>query len=248
MKLEILYEDNHLIAVEKPAGIITQRDSTGRLSLIDMVKEYIREKYGKPGEVFLGAVHRLDRTVSGPVLFARTSKAAGRLFDEFKYRRVLKLYAALVHNPAGAGAGERSTGPQDWKTLSHHLERKRDTTKIAPRAGAKTKEASLQYSVIGHDDRYALLLIRLLTGRKHQIRAQLAGIGCPIFGDIRYGSREHDDPDAIGLHSCHLRFIHPTLKTPIAINSRLPERIASRLSPVISIDEIAGNTNWEELC
>ncbi|HSV96488.1 MAG TPA: RluA family pseudouridine synthase [Spirochaetota bacterium] len=245
MKLEILYEDNHLIAVEKPAGIITQRDSTGRLSLIDMVKEYIREKYDKPGEVFLGAVHRLDRTVSGPVLFARTSKAAGRLFDEFKYRRVLKLYAALVHNPAGAG--EKSAGTPEWKTLSHHLERKRDTTKIAQRAGIKTKDASLRYSVLGHDDRYALLLVHLLTGRKHQIRAQLAAIGCPIVGDLRYGAHDPGDPDAIGLHSCHLRFIHPTLKIPIAINSKLPERIASRLSPDIPLDEIAAKISWEEL-
>lgn len=245
MKLEILYEDNHLIAVDKPAGIITQRDSTGRLSLIDMVKEYIREKYEKPGEVFLGAAHRLDRTVSGPVLFARTSKAAGRLFDEFKFRRVLKLYAALVHNPNVVG--ELNIGAKEWKTLSHHLERKRDTTIISPQAGAKTKEASLGYTVLARDERYALLLVRLHTGRKHQIRAQLAAIGCPIAGDVRYGSSERDHPDAIGLHSCHLRFMHPTLKVPIAINSRLPERIVSRLSPVISIDEIIADTDWDLL-
>lgn len=245
MELDILYEDNHLIVVMKPAGIITQRDSTGRLSLLDMVKEYIREKYDKPGEVFLGAVHRLDRTVSGPVLFARTSKAAGRLFDEFKQRRVLKLYAALVHAPSGAAG--RGDGLAEWTTLSHHLERKRDTTKIAAQAGDRTKEASLRYTVLSRDERYALLLIHLLTGRKHQIRAQLAAIGCPVVGDVHYGSAERTDPDAISLHSCYLRFNHPTLKVPVVIHSALPERITARLAPPVSIDEIVARTDWDGL-
>jgi len=227
MRLEILYEDNHVIAVEKPAGMITQRDSTGRTALIDLVKEYVRDKYGKPGEVFLGAVHRLDRTVSGPVLFARTSKAAGRLFDEFKYRRVMKLYAALVHDPSCSMAA--SGLHPAWRTLTHHLERRRDTTIIAATAGPKSKEASLTYAPIAWKSHLALLLINLHTGRKHQIRAQLAASGLPVTGDFRYGSPERDTPDAIGLHSCFLRFTHPTLKVPIEIHSELPARISSRV-------------------
>jgi len=243
MRLEILYEDNHLIAVEKPAGIITQRDSTGRTALIDLVKEYVREKYAKPGEVFLGAVHRLDRTVSGPVLFARTSKAAGRLFDEFKYRRVMKLYAALVHNPSClvAASGLHPV----WRTLTHHLERRRDTTIIAAAAGPKSKEASLEYAPLASTSHLALLLVNLHTGRKHQIRAQLAASGLPITGDFRYGSPERDSPDAIGLHSCFLRFTHPTLKVPIEIYSELPARISSRIDMPRPLGEIIRDMVYE---
>lgn len=236
MRLEILYEDNHIIAVEKPAGMITQRDSTGRMALIDLVKEYVREKYGKPGEVFLGAVHRLDRTVSGPVLFARTSKAAGRLFDEFKYRRVMKLYAALVHDPSCSLC---ASGPHPvWIQLTHQLERRRDTTIIAPTAGPKSKEASLEYAPLACTSRLALLLVNLHTGRKHQIRAQLAASGLPITGDFRYGSPERDSPDEIGLHSCFLRFMHPTIKVPIEIHSKLPTRISSRIDPPRPLSDI----------
>ena len=236
MELVILYEDNHVIAVEKPAGMITQRDGTGRTALIDIVKEYVREKYGKPGEVFLGAAHRLDRIVSGPVLFARTSKAAGRLFDEFKYRRVMKLYAALVHDPSGTMTVPGND--PEWKTLTHHLERRRDTTVIAASAVPRSKEASLSYAPIAVGPHLALLLVNLHTGRKHQIRAQLAAGGFPITGDFRYGSPEKDDPDSIGLHSCFIRFNHPTLKIPIEIYSGLPVRISSRIKPQRPLIEI----------
>ncbi len=228
MDLKILYEDTHLIVAEKPAGIITQRDSTGRDSLLDMVMRHVKRQHDGPEDPFLNAVHRLDRTVSGPVVFARNSRAAGRLTEAFRSRNVLKHYIAMVHNPDAAGTPAQGT--PEWKTLTHLLERKRDTVRVAAAPSGKTREASLRYTVLDRNGTCALLLVDLLTGRRHQIRVQLSAIGCPVAGDRHYGSPDRTSPDAIGLHSCRLRFNHPEHNTAVEIISEVPARIR-RLFP-----------------
>lgn len=223
--LKILYEDNHIIAIDKPLGVLTQQDSSGAESLLDMVREYIREKYSKPGRVFLGLVHRLDRQVSGVVVFARTSKAASRLFREFHQRSVLKIYCALVHRPAGIPPDDRAG---EWVYLFNDLVRRGSTTVLAPAQG-ESVNAALAYKVVAANDRYMLLLVKLLTGRKHQIRAQLSAAGIPVAGDRRYGSPERYPDKSICLHSYLLRVMHPTSGRVVEIRARIPDRIHSRI-------------------
>lgn len=227
MKLNVLYEDNHIIAVEKEAGILSQQDSTGVPSLLDMVKDYIKETYTKPGKVFLGLVHRLDKPVSGVIVFARTSKAAQRLHEEFAGHSVKKMYVALVeHNKLL----ERNV----WIECEDRLVRKRGYSEKAGSNSRNIKTARLKYMALAANDRYVLIMVDLLTGRKHQIRAQLAAQKMPIVGDYIYGSRETLGDDSICLHAAYMRFMHPTKKEPVELYSQIPERISAR----IDIDDI----------
>lgn len=217
--MEVLYEDNHLLAVSKAPGEIVQGDRTGDEPLVETCKAYIKEKYSKPGAVFLGVAHRLDRPVSGVVLFARTSKALTRLNDAFRRRDDLeKVYLALVE-----GHPDRPAA-----TLTHHLLRNRDQNKSYPvREGTKeakeAKEAVLEYRVVAQPtEGQTLLEIHLHTGRHHQIRAQLTAIGCPIVGDVKYGA-SHPLPDAsIALHARSLSLMHPVRREPITFIAPLP--------------------------
>lgn len=213
-KLEILYEDNHLIAVNKRVGDIVQGDKTGDEPLSEQVKAYIKEKYKKPGDVYLGVVHRIDRPVSGVVLYARTSKAASRLSRAFQEREVKKTYWAIVRN--------RPEMEED--TLVHHLRKNESQNKsYATKAGSKgSKRCELHYSLIGLTDRYWLLEVRPITGRHHQIRAQLAAIGSPIKGDIKYGADRTNKDGGIHLHARALEFEHPVKKEPIVIEAPVP--------------------------
>ena len=184
--MEVVYEDNHIIIVNKQSGEIVQGDKTGDRPLSDIVKDYIKEKYAKPGAVFLGVVHRLDRPVSGLVVFARTSKALTRLNDMFRNGEVHKTYWAIVQNPPQQPEG----------LLQHWLVRneKQNKSYAYDREKPQAKKAMLKYKVIGHSERYWLLEVNLLTGRHHQIRCQLAAMGCPIKGDLKYGSKR-SNPD-----------------------------------------------------
>jgi 23S rRNA pseudouridine1911/1915/1917 synthase len=232
MKLHILYEDNHIIAVEKEAGILSQQDSSGVPSLLDMVKDYIKKKYDKPGKVFLGLVHRIDKPASGVMVFARTSKAAQRLHREFAGRHVKKMYAALVERNRRI---ERDT----WIECEDRLVRKRGYSERAGAESKKVKTATMRYRELASNERYALLLVELHTGRKHQIRAQLASQSMPVVGDGAYGSREKLIDGSICLHAVHLRFMHPTKKEPVELYSQIPERISNR----IKID----NDLWQKI-
>jgi 23S rRNA pseudouridine1911/1915/1917 synthase len=225
MELNILYEDNHLIAVEKPAGLLIQGDSSGDETLIDRVKEYLRLKYRKPGEVFLGMVHRLDRPVSGAVLFARTSKAASRLFTEFSSRNVLKVYCAAVHCPS-----ERAGFGEGWQTLRGYLVREGDRSVVLEEKVQGALDCELEARVIARREGSALVMARLVTGRKHQIRAQLAALGMPVIGDARYGSDRRIKGGSIMLHSMCIRVAHPTRREPVEIVSEPPPSMLSLFS------------------
>lgn len=205
--LQVLYEDNHLIIVNKRPGDIVQGDKTGDLPLSDIVKAYLKVQYKKPGEVFLGVIHRLDRPTSGVIAFARTSKALSRMNALFKSKEVQKTYWALVQNPP----------PEDSGTLEHWLERNPKQNKSYARAKetAKGKKAILKYRLIRSLQRYFLLEIQLETGRHHQIRAQLTALGSPIKGDLKYGFPRSNPNGSIHLHARELEFIHPVKKTPL---------------------------------
>lgn len=199
--IDVLYEDNHLIAVNKRCGDIVQGDKTGDRCLADDVKEYLREKYRKPGNVFLGIPHRLDRPTSGAVLYTRTEKALSRISAAFKEQKVDKLYWAVVDKMPPAESG----------TLVHHLRRDRKKNKsfAGDRPGKETQEARLNYRLVGATNRYYLLEIELLTGRHHQIRAQLAAAGCRIRGDLKYGYPRSNPDGGIHLHARRIAFDHP---------------------------------------
>ena len=196
--MKVIYEDNHIIVVNKESGEIVQGDKTGDTPLSDTVKEYIRVKYNKPGNVFLGVVHRLDRPVSGLVVFARTSKALSRLCDMFRKGEVHKTYWAVVANRP----------PADEGTLENWLVRnERQNKSYAYNHEVKdSKKAILKYRVIGRSERYWLVEVNLLTGRHHQIRCQLAAMGCPIKGDLKYGARRSNPDGSISLMSHRVEF------------------------------------------
>ncbi|MBS1447436.1 MAG: RNA pseudouridine synthase [Odoribacter sp.] len=214
--MEILYEDNHIIAINKKTSDIVQADKSGDVPLSEEVKAYIKEKYNKPGEVFLGIPHRIDRPVSGVVLFARTTKALTRLNKMFQehYEEIKKTYWAIVGNLPS----------QDSATLIHYMVR--DTEKNKSHAYDKEKKGSkkaiLEYKLIGRSQRYYLLEIKLLTGRHHQIRCQLAKIGCPIKGDLKYGFPRSNENGGISLHAREISFIHPVSKERITITATPP--------------------------
>lgn len=214
--MQVLYEDNHIIAVSKTCHEIVQGDKTGDIPLSETVKAYIKEKYQKPGEVFLGVTHRLDRPTTGVVLFARTSKALTRLNDMFKsHEMIKKTYWAIVQSPPSAPQGR----------LENYLWRNEKQNKsFVVKPGTKdAKHAALSYKVIAQSDRYTLLEINLETGRHHQIRCQLAALGCPIRGDLKYGAKRSNPDGGISLHARKIEFIHPVSKLPIVITAPIPE-------------------------
>lgn len=214
--MEILYEDNHLIAVNKNTSEIVQGDKTGDTPLSETLKDWIKIKYNKPGNVFLGVVHRLDRPVSGVVLFAKTGKCLARLNEMFKNKEIKKTYWALTKNVPDKVEG----------TLVHYLVRneKQNKSYAYDTEVPGSKRAVLHYRVAGHSDKYNLLEIQLETGRHHQIRSQLAKIGCTIKGDLKYGSDRSNPDGGISLHARSIEFMHPVSKNLISITAPVPEK------------------------
>ncbi|MUV02548.1 RNA pseudouridine synthase [Flavobacterium rakeshii] len=212
--LDVLYEDNHIIVVNKRVGDIVQGDKTGDKPLSDVVKEYLKEKYNKPGNVYLGVVHRLDRPTTGIVLFARTSKALPRLNDLFKNRETQKTYWAVVKNKP----------KKETDTLVHYLKRneKSNTSRAHVKEVPNSKKASLDYTIIKTLNNYYVLEVNLHTGRHHQIRSQLSAIGSPIKGDLKYGFDRSNPDGGIHLHARKLEFIHPVTKEHLVITAPVP--------------------------
>ncbi|MCZ8197041.1 MAG: RNA pseudouridine synthase [Flavobacterium sp.] len=212
--LQILHEDNHIIVINKRVGDIVQGDKTGDKPLSEIVKEYIKDKYNKPGDVFLGVVHRLDRPTTGIVVFARTSKALERLNKMFSERETQKTYWAVVKNKP----------PKTEDKLVHFLKRneKNNTSKAHSKEVPESKIASLDYQIIKELNNYFVLEINLHTGRHHQIRAQLQAIGCPIKGDLKYGFDRSNPDGGIHLHARKLAFVHPVSKENIEIIAPTP--------------------------
>ncbi len=215
--LQILHEDNHIIVINKRVGDIVQGDKTGDKPLSEVVKEYIKDKYNKPGEVFLGVVHRLDRPTTGIVVFAKTSKALERLNKMFSERETQKTYWAVVKNKP----------PKNEDNLIHFLKRneKNNTSKAHLKEVPESKKASLDYKIIKELNNYFALEINLHTGRHHQIRAQLQAIGCPIKGDLKYGFDRSNPDGGIHLHARKLHFIHPVSKEEISIIAPTPKDV-----------------------
>jgi 23S rRNA pseudouridine1911/1915/1917 synthase len=215
MNLEVLYEDNHIIAINKPVNMLVQPDTTSDASLEEEVKRYIKEKYNKPGDVFLGVPHRLDRPVSGVVVLARTSKALTRLNEMFKTKQIRKLYWAIVKNQ-----------PQpESALLQHFIVRNTKTNKSSAyiKSMPDSKEAQLDYRTIARSNNYSLLEVNLHTGRHHQIRCQLSAIGSPIKGDLKYGFPRSNNGGGISLHARIVEFIHPVTKLPMRIEAPVPQ-------------------------
>jgi 23S rRNA pseudouridine1911/1915/1917 synthase len=215
--LQILYEDNHLIVVNKRAGDLVQGDKTGDLPLGEIIKQYIAEKYNKPGAVFLGVVHRLDRPTTGIVVFAKTSKALERLNKMFKERETKKTYWAVVKN----------LPPKEKETLTHFLKRnpKQNKSYAYEKEVPESKKAILEYQILKKLNNYFLLEIDLHTGRHHQIRSQLAAIGCPIKGDLKYGFDRSNPDGSIHLHARKLVLIHPVKKEEMTFLAAPPDEV-----------------------
>ena len=203
--MEVVYEDNHIIIVNKQSGEIVQGDKTGDRPLSDIVKDYIKEKYQKPGAVFLGVVHRLDRPVSGLVVFARTSKALTRLNKMFAEGQVHKTYWAIVER------GEKPEVRVEWRTLENWIVRNEQQNKsyAYDHEVPRSKHALLRYRTIGVGERYDLVEVQLMTGRHHQIRCQLSTVGCPIKGDLKYGAKRSNPDGSISLNAHRIEFVHP---------------------------------------
>ena len=222
--MQVIYEDNHIIIVSKATGEIVQGDKTGDIPLSDTVKQYIKEKYQKPGNVFLGVVHRLDRPVSGLVVFAKTSKALARLNEMFRVGDVHKTYWAIVKN--------RPAVEED--TLTHWIVRneKQNKSYAYDKEVKNSKKAVLHYRLFYSSTNYHLIEVQLFTGRHHQIRCQLAKIGCPIKGDLKYGAPRSNPDGSISLLSRHVEFVHPVSKEPISCDAPLPETDIWRSFPL----------------
>lgn len=213
--MEVLYEDNHLIIVNKAPGEIVQGDKTGDVPLLELVRAYIKEKYAKPGNVFCGLVHRLDRPVAGVVVFAKTSKALSRMNELFRTGGVRKTYWAIVRNKPAEPQGR----------LHHWITTVERTNKSYAHASERpgAKEARLSYRLLASSDRYHLLEVNLETGRKHQIRVQLAAMGCPVKGDLKYGDKRSNPDGSISLMARHIEFIHPVSGNPVSVTAPVPE-------------------------
>lgn len=213
--MQVVYEDNHIIIVNKTCREIVQGDKTGDKPLSEMLKEWLKEKYAKPGNVFVGVTHRLDRPVSGLVIFAKTSKALSRLNEMFRTGRVQKTYWAVVKNEPPAQSG----------TLVHYLTRNekqnKSTAYNSPRTGAQ--RAELDYKLIASGDNYRLLEVDLKTGRHHQIRCQLAKMGCPIKGDLKYGAERSNPDGGISLHARRVCFEHPVSHIIVDVTAPVPD-------------------------
>ncbi len=216
--MQVLFEDNHLIAVNKAASEIVQGDKTGDIPLVEKVKKYLKEKHNKPGEVFLGLIHRLDRPVSGAIIFAKTSKALSRMNLSFRENKIEKIYWAIVTNPP----------PKTQDTLTNFLVRDKNQNKtyvynFTYGSLENSKEAKLKYTLKNKKNGCYLLEINLLTGRHHQIRCQLAAINCPIKGDIKYGAKIPNPDASIFLHAREIKFLHPVSKEQISILAPPPQ-------------------------
>lgn len=213
--MEVLYEDNHIIVINKASSEIVQGDKTGDTPLSEKIKAFLKEKYNKPGNVYLGVVHRLDRPTSGVVLFSKTSKALPRLNKMFKDGEVDKRYWAIVKNKPKAMSGR----------LTHYLVRntRQNKSYAYDQEQPESKKAELEYQVIGYSDNYYLIEINLLTGRHHQIRSQLSKIGCPIKGDLKYGFPRSNSDGSISLHARYLSLIHPVSKEKIEVVAPVPD-------------------------
>ena len=213
--MKIIYEDNHIIVVDKAPGEIVQGDKTGDTPLVETVRQYIKERYAKPGNVFCGVVHRLDRPVGGLVIFAKTSKALSRLNEMLREGKIEKTYRALTRTAPQPVSGRIesyiTTVERTNKSYSHSQ----------PKPGAKL--SALSYAVTGNTDRFTIVDIHLETGRKHQIRVQMSSIGCPIRGDLKYGDKRSNPDGSISLQAYRLRFIHPVSKEPIDLTAPWPE-------------------------
>lgn len=213
--IDVLFEDNHLLVVNKRVGELVQPDPSGEPALEQAAAEYLRVKYNKPGKAFLGVVHRLDRPVSGAVLFAKTSKALVRLNKQLHDKQFSKIYWAIVEHRPDQDAGE----------LNGYITRNAKVNKsfVSEKpTSAESKQAILRYKLIGSSDRYFLLEVELLTGRHHQIRAQLAHIGCPIKGDLKYGAKRSNDDGGISLHARKLTFMHPVSGEQVSVTAPVP--------------------------
>lgn len=212
--MDVLYEDNHIIIINKAAGEIVQGDKTGDKSLCDTMKQYIKEKYAKPGNVFIGLPHRLDRPVSGVVVFAKTSKALERLNNMFRDGNVKKIYWAITKGKPLPAQGEISSwilrNEKINKSFSH------------PKEVKGSKHALLFYRHIASSQNYNLIEVELKTGRHHQIRCQLSSIGCPIKGDLKYGAQRSNPDGSISLHARYIEFTHPVSKELIKVTAPLP--------------------------
>lgn len=213
--MTVVYEDNHIVVVNKTSSEIVQGDKTGDTPLSEMVKQYLKEKYNKPGNVFIGVTHRLDRPVSGLVVFAKTSKALPRLNEMFRNGEVKKTYWAIVKECPKETEGE----------LVHYLVRneKQNKSYAYDKEVKNSKKAVLHYKLIGHSQNYYLLEVDLKTGRHHQIRCQLAKVGCPIKGDLKYGSPRSNPDGSICLHARTVQFVHPVSKEMIRLTAPVPE-------------------------
>lgn len=213
--MQILYEDNHIIIVNKAPGEIVQGDKTGDEPLSETLKKLIKERDAKPGNVFLGVVHRLDRPVGGVVVFAKTSKALSRLNEMFRNGDVHKTYWAI----------SRNRPPKEADTLTHYITTVERSNKsyasLTPKNGAK--EARLSYRLIASSDRYHLLEVNLMTGRKHQIRVQLSSVGCPVKGDLKYGDKRSNPDGSISLLARRVRFVHPVSQKLIDVSAPVPQ-------------------------
>jgi 23S rRNA pseudouridine1911/1915/1917 synthase len=217
---KVIFEDNHLLIVNKASGVLVQGDATGDTPLVEYGKQYIKEKYNKPGAVFLGVVHRIDRPVSGIVVLARTSKSLERMNELFREKETKKMYYAIV----------QSKPPQVQNTLVHWLKKdeKKNKTTAYSRETVGALQSELSYKIVAQDQGHFFLEVNPITGRPHQIRVQLASMGCPIKGDVKYGAQTANEDGSICLHAAALTFVHPVKKAQMTFRAPIPE-----------------NTNWK---
>lgn len=213
--LQVLHEDNHVIVVNKRPSDIVQGDKTGDVTMPDQIKEFLRVKYNKPGNIFCGVVHRLDRPTSGAVVFAKTSKSLTRLNEQFREKDTKKIYWAVVEK-----APQSNTGHLENFLLKNE---KQNKAYVHQKEVSGSKKAILDYRVVSQSDKYTLIEVTLHTGRHHQIRAQMAHIGCVIKGDLKYGAKRSNADGSIHLHARYLSFIHPTTKETIQITAPVPD-------------------------
>lgn len=211
VKIKIIYEDNHLIVVEKPVNILSQGDNTGDIDMLTLLKQDLKERYNKPGEVYLGLLHRLDRTVGGLMVFAKTSKCASRVSEQIRKGQMQKTYLAIVH-----GSLEQRNG-----RIANYLykDKSNNLVKVVPKDHKDSKEAILEYEVIDQNTEYSLVRINLITGRSHQIRVQFANIGSPLYGDKKYNGNVGRDEKQIALWSNKIKIVHPISKEEIEFDS-----------------------------